>query len=165
MGMDGASAYPSGGSASGSDLREGSVVPQQGSSSVSDYVVRFLEWAGRTPTFFPTEQDLSQGFIRGLSLPLCLASEHFVATAPTFPQVVSHVRAIEQACFDTFNSGYQTMDKSLPLRPIIPTVVVAGGLGTGKGTRGGLRSVLAPQGLQHGHSRYEIPSVAARSSP
>ena len=63
MGMDVESAYPSGGSASGQasgsqlglDLREGSVVPQQGSSSISDYVVKFLEWAGHNPTFFPME--------------------------------------------------------------------------------------------------------------
>ena len=135
MGMDGASAYPVGGSASGqasgsrlgSDPREGSIVPQQGLTSVLDYVVRFLEWAGRTPTFFPTEQDLSQGFVRGLALPLRLASEHLVATAPSFPQVVSHVRAIEQACFDSFSGGYggyQAVDGSLPLRPISPTVAV-----------------------------------------
>lgn len=48
----------------GYQAEDGSIVPQHGLSSVSDYLVRFLEWVRCTPTFFPIEQDLRQRFLR-----------------------------------------------------------------------------------------------------
>lgn len=46
-----------------------------------------------------------QRFIRGLTLPLWLASEHLIASEYTFLQVVDHARSIEWACLETYAGG------------------------------------------------------------
>lgn len=59
---------------------------------------------------------MSKGFIRGLTLLLCLASEHLVVVGPVFPKVVGHVRDMEKECLDSFNNSYQIGDVPLPPR-------------------------------------------------
>lgn len=58
-------------------------------------MIGFLEWAGVTPTLFPIEWDMTRQFVRGLTFPLHLASKHLIEIDSTFPQMVSHVRAME----------------------------------------------------------------------
>lgn len=38
-----------------------------------------------TLKLFPTEKDLSQGFVKGLTLLLCLALEYLIVVGSTFP--------------------------------------------------------------------------------
>lgn len=53
----------------------------------------------------PIEQDMVQVFIRGLTLPLCLASKKLIAFETTFPQVVGYAKTIEQAYLETYGGG------------------------------------------------------------
>lgn len=99
-------AHPTRVATSGSQIRDGLVAPPRGSSPISEYVVRFLEWVGYTPTFLPTKQDLSQEFVRGLTLSLNLALNHLIATGSAFSQVLSHVRVVEQACLETYEGSH-----------------------------------------------------------
>lgn len=57
---------------------------------VSKYYIGFLEWAKHTSMLYPIEHEMVQGFIRGLALPLFLASEHLIVDGSTFVQVVNH---------------------------------------------------------------------------
>ncbi|KAG5631583.1 hypothetical protein H5410_003300 [Solanum commersonii] len=50
-------------------------------------------------------EELSQGLIGGLVLPLRLASEHLILAGSTFPLVAIHVRDVEQECLETYIDG------------------------------------------------------------
>ncbi|XP_055820360.1 uncharacterized protein LOC129889189 [Solanum dulcamara] len=122
-------------SAGGSQASDGLAVPQQGSSSVLDYVMEFLKWDGNNPTSSLIDMNMSREFIRGLSLPLCLASEHLILVGSNFPQIVSHVREVKHACFEAYK-GYgnriashfraiiTSMRGQLPSQFINPTTIV-----------------------------------------
>lgn len=69
--------------------------------------------------FVPYKVGFGLGIISKLTLPLCLASEYLVEIGPTFSQVMNHMRAVEQTCFDTFYRDYQVGNGSLPLQPVI----------------------------------------------
>lgn len=79
-----------------SEASIGLVGIHQGFLIVLEYGIGFFNWARHISMLLPSEHDLVCGFIRGLALPLFLASKHLIIARSSFSQVVYHVRAIEK---------------------------------------------------------------------
>lgn len=51
---------------------------------------------------YPLEHDMVYRIIRGLLLPLYLASKHLIAIGISFSQIVDYAKAIERAYIETY---------------------------------------------------------------
>lgn len=92
-------------SSSSSQARVGFVGVQHGSLSISEYEIRFLEWAKHISVLYPSEHDMVCGFIRRLVLPLCLVSEYFIVDGSSFSHFNYYMRDTKKICIQTYGVG------------------------------------------------------------
>lgn len=92
-------------SSSSSYIGIGFISAHQGSLSILEHGSEFFESARHIFMLYPSKTNILNGFIKGLSFPFYLESEHVIATKSLFSQVVEYMRAIERECIETYKGG------------------------------------------------------------